>query len=367
MGKEVAWCNLPKDLVEFLSDRLSSNIDLIHIRSICKPWRSAVATKKRFRNHFQRDLPVFKEKKTIVSPTTFFRVTLPSSCSNKGWLIRHRQVFKFSKNKLLSPLTGQHMMNTAYKTLDLLKFGVSKVCESYNVQYLSKNVKDESYSNRVVFLDNMFFVVDYENMLWCCKSGEESGSWTRINTKTVKGFLDIKLHRRNIYAIDLNGGLWWISPSQKKDDDDEDINECKETRLVEYCGDLCILHRFWEKTCVHSVQRTVGFKVYKMDEDLLKWVEVSCLGDKAIIVTIDSCFTILASEYYGCLENAIYFSEKGDDSVFKLDDGSIITKKVDSSSSSSHQSCFQMFSTSFLRIWPWAYFRETFVLGLQNF
>ncbi|AAG30996.1 putative F-box protein [Arabidopsis thaliana] len=346
MGK-VGWSDLHEDLIDLLANNLSSNINLLRFRSICKPWRSTVATKKRLHNHFERNLPTFKKKKTVVSPSTFFRVTLPSPCRNKGWLIKNRQVSESSKNNLLSPLSGK-TITPSDKTLDLLKV------ECFRDSSILQLFAD---SDRVVFLDNVFFVVDFKNEIWCCKSGEETRHWTRINNEEAKGFLDIILHKGKIYALDLTGAIWWISLSElsiyqygpSTPVDFYEIDNCKEKRLVEYCGELCVVHRFYKKFCVKRVltERTVCFKVYKMDKNLVEWVEVSSLGDKALIVATDNCFLVLASEYYGCLENAIYFNDREDVSVFKLDDCSIITKQINSSSSSSHQSCFQMFSTSF--------------------
>ncbi|VYS48256.1 unnamed protein product [Arabidopsis thaliana] len=318
MGK-VGWSDLHEDLIDLLANNLSSNINLLRFRSICKPWRSTVATKKRLHNHFERNLPTFKKKKTVVSPSTFFRVTLPSPCRNKGWLIKNRQVSESSKNNLLSPLSGK-TITPSDKTLDLLKL-TSKT--KFGVARVEKKLRH----------------------------------WTRINNEEAKGFLDIILHKGKIYALDLTGAIWWISLSElsiyqygpSTPVDFYEIDNCKEKRLVEYCGELCVVHRFYKKFCVKRVlsERTVCFKVYKMDKNLVEWVEVSSLGDKALIVATDNCFLVLASEYYGCLENAIYFNDREDVSVFKLDDCSIITKQINSSSSSSHQSCFQMFSTSF--------------------
>ncbi|CAA7032880.1 unnamed protein product [Microthlaspi erraticum] len=125
---------------------------------------------------------------------------------------------------------------------------------------------------------------------------------------------------------------------------------CKDKRLVEYCGDLCVVLRLCKifRGWRGDKERTVGFKVYKMDKNLVEWVEVSSLGDKAIIMCMESCLMVSASEYYGCLENAIYFTDddgrdkrKGEDvvKVFKLDGG-----MIDSSS----QSFLEMFTPPFL-------------------
>ncbi|VVB10126.1 unnamed protein product [Arabis nemorensis] len=334
MGK-VEWTDLPEELVDLIASRSSSNTVLLRIRSICKPWRSAVATKKRF-NRFKRNLRPFTKriKKTELLPSTFFRVTqASSSCPKKGWLIKTRQISE------------------------------SKISQSYNFQCLDKEdkISHEYDSSRVVFVDNHVFLIDENKKIWCCKSGEEGSSnqWTRIKNEDFGEFLDIILHNGQVYALDLKGAVWWISlsdlnisqygPSTPTEEYYE-IDHCKDKRLVEYCGDLCILHRFYKKVTVEwysihkTYNRTYNFKVYKMDEELGEWVEVSSLEDKALIVDEDSCFTVLASEFHGCLKNAVYFFDDGDIyGILKLDDRSIINM-----TDSSPRSCFQMFSFPFL-------------------
>ncbi|CAA0317754.1 unnamed protein product [Arabidopsis thaliana] len=79
-----------------------------------------------------------------------------------------------------------------------------------------------------------------------------------------------------------------------------------------------------------------------MDEELAKWIEVKSLGDNAFVIATDTCFSVLAHEFYGCLQNSIYFTDNKD--IFKLDNdnGSIEIM------SELSQSCFQMFVPSFL-------------------
>ncbi|KAL1192679.1 putative F-box protein [Cardamine amara subsp. amara] len=392
---EIGWSDLPEELVGLIANRLSNNIELCSIRSICKPWRSAVAPIKPFRNRFGHDLTSLSFwRRTRLSPTTFYRVTLPSSCSSKGWLIRTRQVSISKKNKLVFPLSrllsfkgrlikvrqvsksqknnflsplSHHLITPSEQTLDLLKFAVSEIRQSHEIENVYSYM-----SPRVVFVDNMVFAVGGRKNISCCKKGEEKKGWTTITRQVEElwgtnevDFSDIILHRGHVYALDLNGVIWWISLSQLSSVqyapstplEYYEIDSCNEKRLVEYCGDLCIVHRFYKIHRVkgEKIEETIGFKVYKMD-DLAKWVKVSSLGDKALIVAVDSCFTVVASEYYGCLSNSIYFTEieseeekcrrgkKVEDlKVFKLDDESIISM-TDSSNS---QSYFQMFSPPF--------------------
>ncbi|VVB02798.1 unnamed protein product [Arabis nemorensis] len=347
MGKSVRWSDLPKELVDSIANR-SANIYLLRIRSICKPWRSAVVTKKRFLNRFKRSLvgPSNRKKKSDVLPNTFFRVTQASSTSsypNKGWLIKTRQISESSKISLLSPLSKE-LITPSDKTLDLLKFVITEIRQSYNVQFLNKQTKNLRDSSRVVLADNHVYVVDTNKQFWCCKRVEGSSIWRRVENKYVGEFSDVILHRGQVYALDLKGLIWRINNNSLSDLNISQygpstpvkyrkINDCKDKRLVEHCGDLCV--------------------VYKMDKELAKWVEVSSLEDKALIVATDSCFTVLASAYYGCLENAIYFDEDGykfrkgvqgeGAKVWKLNDLSIINMN-----NSPYHSCFQMFSSPFL-------------------
>ncbi|CAL9239419.1 unnamed protein product [Arabidopsis halleri] len=68
--------------------------------------------------------------------------------------------------------------------------------------------------------------------------------------------------------------------------------------------------------------------VYKMDEELAKWKEVKSLGDNAFVMATDTCFSVLAHEFYGCLQNSIYFTDNEEKvekviKVFKLDNATL--------------------------------------------
>jgi hypothetical protein len=59
--------------------------------------------------------------------------------------------------------------------------------------------------------------------------------------------------------------------------------------------------------------KTVDFKVFKLDEEWGKWIEVKSLGnDVSFVLTYDCCFSISASEFEGFRENCIYFTEQFD-------------------------------------------------------
>ncbi|EOA25603.1 hypothetical protein CARUB_v10018951mg [Capsella rubella] len=312
MDRTDQWSHLPDDLLDLIANRYSSNIDVLRIRSVCKSWRSAVAmSKERLQFRFDQDLLTStKETEVALFPTTYFRITLPSSsssCPNKGWLIQTRQASKYRKKiNLLCPLSDKSITRS-HQTLDLLNVGVSEIFQSFKIE-------------------------------------EGSRSWNTIKNQCCVDFSDIIHHMGHIYAVDIYGTIWCIDLSQLSIArqtppnifHDYIYDSSIETRLVEYCGDLCV--------------STFGFIVNKMDKDLTKWVYVNSLGDKALIVAWSSCFTVVASEYHGCLKNSVYFpyydgatDQREVLKVYKLDDGSII-KMTDITS----QSCFDMFSPPFI-------------------
>ncbi|KAG7540231.1 hypothetical protein ISN45_Aa07g004690 [Arabidopsis thaliana x Arabidopsis arenosa] len=353
MSEMIVWSDLPGDLLDHIANGLFSKVELLRFRSICKTCRSAVATNKSFLDHLKRNRrrllsPYSTGKTCSLSPAAFYRVVL-SSYPDKGWLIKIQDVYVSSQKQLLSPLS-RFSIKSSGQTLDLLDFTVTEMHQSYDVEYLYNSTRTSFNFARVVLLEDLVFVVDYYKKIWWCNSNESDNQWARVMDEEVKLFSDIVFHKGYMYALDLKGAVWWISLSEfeifqygpSTPLDYYDIDTCKDKRFVEYCGDLCIVHRFCRKFRLKRVDIdiTVGFKVYKMDEELVEYVEVKSLGDKAFVMATDSCFTVLAREYYGCLENSIYFTdeeERNNVKVFKLGDGSI-TKMVDSS----FQSCFQM-------------------------
>ncbi|VVB10125.1 unnamed protein product [Arabis nemorensis] len=359
MSKIVKWSSLPDELVDLIADRVFSDVEHLRLRSIRKSWRSAIATNKRFPKRFnlnrRRPLCSYSGHTCLLSPAAFFRVVL-SSCPNKGWLIKTQDVSKLRK-QLVSPLS-RVFISSSEPTLNLFDYTVTEIHQSYDVQYSVDFNRMSLNFARVVLVDDLVFAVNrYKEIRWC-NSGESSTStnaWTRILDEEAEHFSDIIVHKGQIYALDIKSAIWWISLSKLNiyqfgpsiPMNEYDIIDCKEKRLVECCGDLCVVHRFCKRFRVKrvNIEKTIGFKVYKMDEEMVEWVEIKSLGDQAFVMATDSCFSVLASEYYGCLENSIYFTdeeEKDNVKVFKLCDGSI-TKMVKSSC----ESCFQMFSPPF--------------------
>ncbi|ESQ50716.1 hypothetical protein EUTSA_v10023034mg [Eutrema salsugineum] len=295
----IDWSMLPKELLLMIVLCLYSILELLHFCSTCTSWRSSIS-----------------------------RLSLRQWCEN----------------------------------IDLTKFKVLEIQLAYTVQNWLKKKQTFGFKR---------LKIRYWNAV----------IWTRIKDQVAR-FCDIIVQRGLAYALDSNGIVWWISSSldiyRYGPSLDENITDdsCRDLTLVECCEEFYIVDRLLEdnlqKIKVRSVNRQsyppsykvihddvgitrcelsernyytkmVGFKVYKVDEELEKWVQVKSLGDNALVMATDTCFSVLTHEFNGCLPNSIYFSDEDEYeiNVFKLDDGSIMTM------SGYSQDCFQMFVPSF--------------------
>ncbi|KAG7585914.1 F-box-like domain superfamily [Arabidopsis thaliana x Arabidopsis arenosa] len=369
------WSNLPEELLRLIAVRLFSVVELKRFRSICTYWRSSISGADKNNPFPIRRLihfdPCLNTKGSnqfytsfrlvILSRAAFFRVT-PSSSSNKGWLIKSDTKINSGKFRLLDPFSRLALPHSC-ESLDLLEFTVSEIQESYAVLEKTRGRTAREFKKVVVVK-----VGEREHKILGISSDKNIKSWTGIDWSRLKEadhqFSDIIIHKRRTYALNLKGVVCLISSSLKIIEfgplfDETVTNGCFiEKSLVECCGELYIIERLFEENSRkrkadssdgNGKGKTVGFKVYKMDEELVKWKEVKSLGDNAFVMATDTCFSVLAHEFYGCLQNSIYFTDNEEKmekviKVFKLDNGNGSIETM----SEPCQSCFQMFVPSFL-------------------
>lgn len=111
--------------------------------------------------------------------------------------------------------------------------------------------------------------------------------------------------------------------------------------LVESCGELLMVDKyltigpdddlgysegfeFYEEFDCFMSERTLKFKVYKLDEERQKWVEVASLKDRILFLGENCTFSALVSELNSeCKGNCIVFADllfynREDDGVWKI-------------------------------------------------
>ncbi|KFK40146.1 hypothetical protein AALP_AA3G336500 [Arabis alpina] len=374
------WTKLPEELLLMITVRLFSVVELLRFRSICQSWRASISiTDNNNNNPFPLRPNIHLNPLIITVSTTqqanssldlnacisraaFFRVT--HSSMSQSWLIKSEPDYNYGTLRLLNPLSRLPLLHW-YKSIDLYQFTLSGIQESYVLQ--NQNTKETLPGFKRLVLVSVSgqdpkivgIGCDGKIRYW------NGVIWTRIKDQTSH-FSDVIVHKGLVYALDVKGIVWLVSHSLSIFKYGPLLDsEChRAKRFVECSGELYIVDCIEEADSspvtrfshvIHDdvgnmncelserdCDKMVGFKVYKVDEELREWVEVKSLGDNAIVMANDCCFSVLANEFYGCLQNSIYFSDKEEViKVYKLDDGSITTMKGFS------QSCFQMFVPSF--------------------
>ncbi|XP_023644263.1 probable F-box protein At1g65740 [Capsella rubella] len=359
------WSNLPEELLNLISVRLFSVLELQRFRSICTSWRRSSVPGTPFQSrrrlfHFDSISPSSPE--TFLSHNAFFRVSLSSSPS-KGWIIKSdMDIVNSGRFYLLHPLL-LCPLHCYFESIDLLEFTVSEIQEACVVLDEAKARVTTPGFERSVLVQLNVGGDHHHGVLGVGWDGDinywDGNIFWKLEQKSDPHFADIIVHKGVTCVLDSQGIVWCISSDLEfsrygtTSVDETVTNGCwGDMRFVECGRDLYVVERLpkvnpqMRKANIgtRKYSRTVGFKVYKMDEVLVKWVEVKTLGDKAFLMASDTCFSVSAQDFYGCLENSIYFFEKLCTKVFKLDNGNGNGRIISSKSS---KSCFQMFSPSF--------------------
>ncbi|CAN8270888.1 unnamed protein product [Cochlearia groenlandica] len=363
----VDWSSLPEELLGLIFIRLFSAIELLRVRSICKSWRYAASF---IDNNPFPDNPVIHldplviakdittqggaqqfyipEGVKFLSSASFVRITPPSS--SQSLLVKYEpRVQKYGKFRLLQPLSRLPLYYPC-PSIDMSKFAISEIRRAYIMQINNKECF--GFKRLVLGIKNRILGVGCDGMIryWNGKI------WTRIKNQRAQ-YCDIIVHKGITYALDSKGIIWWISSSLDIFRyglalDENMINyRWKNRCLVECCKELYIVDSiigrqgdtifyddnnvirddFGITECTQSERSyhppAIGFKVYKMEIESRKWIEVKSLGDNAIVMATDTCFSISTQEFYGYVRNSIYFAEKYDSvdkvKVCNLNDGRI--------------------------------------------
>lgn len=77
--------------------------------------------------------------------------------------------------------------------------------------------------------------------------------------------------------------------------------------LVEMCGDLHLIVRLFGGDAIRYVAKV--FKVFRLDFDSKKWIELADLGEHALFVGTNSPFSVSTSDYKNLKPNSIYFTD----------------------------------------------------------
>ncbi|EEF33970.1 conserved hypothetical protein [Ricinus communis] len=275
------WTNLPKDLLEQISKCFDTSIDILRFRSVCSSWRSSVSPKRR-----------------RLSGT--FRI-LPNdgiSCTSFGFYLTRRTIF-------LIGVPNSHNQTDP------------DGCDAGNL-YMEKVVMIWlNYENENDFV---LLTIHVSGKLAMFKSGDRR--WTIIQDMPSP-YDDVIVYKGNFYAVDNTGRTVIVRLNTELGLIANPVFGGDKKYLVESLGDLLLVdmylsidtaegglsfgEEFLEHLAQYMSERTVRFKVFKLDKEAQTWIEVKSLGDRVLFLGDDSTFSASVSDLSGCKGNCIFF------------------------------------------------------------
>ncbi|KAA8535954.1 hypothetical protein F0562_028432 [Nyssa sinensis] len=169
------------------------------------------------------------------------------------------------------------------------------------------------------------------------KSGDKK--WTVIDD-LPSPYDDVILFDGQFYAVDSTGRAVIVDSSPSVNLVAHSVFGGDKKFLVESCAELLLVDmylstgpeedlgsyeyfEFYDEFDCYMIERTIRFKVFKLDQEGQKWVEVKSLGDQMLFLGDNCAFSASASDFTECKGNCIFFtdhflsSNREEDGVFK--------------------------------------------------
>ncbi|KAM6543586.1 hypothetical protein CsatB_008033 [Cannabis sativa] len=371
----VDWTQLPPELVESISNNLTTYADYLRFRVVCRSWRSSVPSTP---NNLPPQLPWLMLPKSRhrrphsaaffnLSSNKVYLINLPEALSHgkrccgssHGWLVILDETPSLL---LLNPLTRSKFHLPPISTFpNVLRFSYSEIGREYALRSPSgesytQNLRQirDSFVKKVVLSSSpkestgfvALAILHETGDLAFCKSGDQT--WTFIEGASSYSE-DVIHYNSSFYAVNKYGVVAVCDVGESTSPSVSIIIETPTQvgadmqYLVSSKDDLVLVSRYLEIDYDNSEElyRTVGFNVFRLDwsdEDEPKWDKVNDLGDQMLFIGKNSSLSISASDFPGCVGNCIYFTDdyselnyesvfgEFDSGIFCLSDGTIERK-----------------------------------------
>ncbi|CAN4112602.1 unnamed protein product [Withania somnifera] len=342
------WSQLPRELVDLISKHLSTDTDFLRFRSVCSSWRYSVPPKP-YPSSLSR-FPILPNHGIAenswgfkLSKSPIYLLHSPNQTpDNHGWIVKLDRENP-QRMCLLNPLSRSQfkpLPSNFPKILDSSRYPVLELCQEYTLQFIKYRPRANSindagnlYMEKVaVRLEKNGFVlltIHVSGKLVMYRSGDTK--WSIVDESSLP-YDDVIMKDRDFYAVDNTGKGVLVKLSCGSAPELEVVAHSvfggDKKFLVESCGDLLMVDKylsigpdddlgynenveFYEEFDCYMSERTVKFKVYKLDGDMQRWVEVNGLEDRILFVGDNCTFSALVSVLdSGCKGNCILFSDQ---------------------------------------------------------
>ncbi|KAL3613917.1 hypothetical protein CASFOL_041991 [Castilleja foliolosa] len=338
------WSILPTELLHLISQHLPASIDLLRFRSVCANWRAAASPPPSTVARFPI-LPNSGISETSwgfhLSKRTIYSLQ-PPLANEPSWIIKLERDFP-ARMHLLNPIAGSQFNPLPVnfpRVFDFFNTRVRELGVEYALQYINFRPTANSigeagnlYMEKVAFMNNSdggftILTIHVSGKLVVLKSGDEK--WKLVDDMPLP-YDDVILWEGKFYGVDNTGRLVLVNTV--------DLNVTVVANsvfggdkkfLVDLNGELVLADTYLsvgpvddlgfnegvdfyeELDCVMS-ERTVKFKVFKLDGNAEKWMEVSDLGNMILFLGDNCTFSASNIEAFGddrCKGNCIVFTDQ---------------------------------------------------------
>ncbi|KAF3682240.1 putative receptor-like cytosolic serine/threonine-protein kinase RBK1-like [Capsicum annuum] len=342
------WSQLPRELVELISKHLPTEADFLRFRSVCSSWRSSLPSKP-YPSSLSR-FPILPNDGIAenswgfkLSKSPIFLLRSPTSSDNHGWIIKLDRRETPQRMRLLNPLSRSHFKPVPAnfpKNLDSSQYPLLELCQEYTLQFIkyrpransiadAGNLYMEKVAVRLEVNGFVLLTIHVSGKLVMFRSGDTK--WSIVDESSLP-YDDVIMKDGIFYAVDNTGRGVLVKLSCGSPPELEVVANSvfggDKKFLVESCGDLLMVDKylsigpeddfgynenveFYEEFDCFMSERTVRFKVYKLDGEMQRWVEVNSLEDRMLFVGDNCTFSALVSQLgSGCKGNCILFSDQ---------------------------------------------------------
>ncbi|PON66447.1 F-box domain containing protein [Trema orientale] len=359
------WTNLPKHLLDLVLKNLELLKDCLQFSSVCGSWYFAANDNKaklvklsyhhvpillvpnESKNNDEWSMYNVLDNKFVSSKLILPPYDRPFCGSSEGWLLTVDENFILT---LYKPFKARDE-KTIIHLPPLFEEEYAKVYADVRQYHV---VKMTTFTPDPVTNPNDLILVVICGECSCVAyiRPAKDSKWTHVRDIT---FDDVVFYKDQVYAITPQWSNKLVSfditdssklniiyaediiiYNNEEDDDDDDV-EVEEVEvevdddddeyddddergfllrvyLVESIGgDLLKVQRFLQYNDNKLIK---SFKVFKLSLDVSRWVEIKSLGDEALFVGDSTSVSVLASNFLGCQENCIYFTNDKDSSGF---------------------------------------------------
>jgi hypothetical protein len=310
------WSQLPKDLLNLISERIDNDLDLIRFRSVCSSWRSSSIPNLHHHVSLPFKFPHLKCSVYINSYVNNEQVSDPLSKRNiflikapqqqdetliRPWLIRVTQNSSGKAKLYESPLIPFELPSNFSFSIDLYKSSILNLGTDFILR------EPFIHPKKVVAVTPLILAILLHNghlVLWRC--GDDC--WTNIPDVSYIG--DICIFKERIYAVEeMSRKTVTIGP--------EDLSvqvvakdvlggDPKIQFLVESEGELLLVD---VSEFVSDLGFIVDVDVFRLDEMEKKWVKLKSLGDRVLFCGNECLFSACASDLAVAEGNCVIFMD----------------------------------------------------------